>query len=232
MKRISYSAVVAGVVAATGVAVAGCSGGGGGGGGGSTLPPISVGSVSTNLPTYTPDSQGYAYGATQLNTTRGGRVTALGVAPTDTSVFAGHFPLARVDLVNNDVASASGTFFYDAQSIVAVGTLTFAGTGNSARAGAGDIYEFKNGAWTVSLNSADSEVVVGAVGNSAWAASGGVNRGGSLLQWDLVTSRWTTVAALDSFIPTALTGHQGDLWLGATANTAGGARLACSTARR
>src|SRR5262245_32271268 len=86
MKRMTYTSVVAGAVAVTGALVAGCSGGGGGGGGGgSTVPPISVGSVSTNLPTYIPDSAGYGFGSSQLNSTRGGKVTALGVAPTGTA---------------------------------------------------------------------------------------------------------------------------------------------------
>lgn len=225
--KFTKTGLVAAILAASGFAVAGCSGGGGGGGGGfSVAPPITTGSVSSDLPTVSRDPLGYTWSTHDVSTVRGSRVTALGVAPTGTQSFVAHFPLARVDVYDGALAPG-GTLFFDAQSMAAVGTRSFAATANALRAGAGDVFEFRNNRWDVILNSADNEAVVGVVDSQLYAATGGINKRGELRRIDITTSASSSVALMDSCVPTAIGERNRELWLGATSNaqTGGKARL-------
>jgi hypothetical protein len=224
--KFTNTGLVAAILAASGFAVAGCSGGGGGGGGFSVAPPITTGSVTSDMPTVSRDPRGYTYSTHDVSTVRGSKVTALGVAPTGTQSFVAHFPLARVDIYDGALAPG-GTLFFDAQSMAAVGTRSFAATGNALRAGAGDLFEFRNNRWDVVVNSADNEMVVGVVDSQLWAASGGINRRGELRKHDATTNAFSSVALLDSCVPTAIGERNRELWLGATSNaqTGGPARL-------
>ncbi|MCO5166409.1 MAG: hypothetical protein M9894_08595 [Planctomycetes bacterium] len=213
---------------ATGVVAAGCSTGGGGGGKASTGPgitPVQSGSLVEGLPAPQLDQNGYDFSAVQVNQVPGGTVGALAAAPINTAVFAGNFPGGSVLVVDDTSVTLSGSLFYEARSMAADGPSVFAATGNPQRDGAGDLYtrDATTGAWSVAIDTQDAEMVVGAGLLGVHAAHGGARREGTLRR--LNGSQWSSIASLQSAIPTALCESDGRLFVGGSDAFGGHARL-------
>jgi hypothetical protein len=224
------------VMVASGVYAAGCSSGGGGGSGSTYggVTPTASGTLTEGLPVVQRDPAGYGFNTVSINTIKGGQVSALAAAPVNTAVFVGDQPGGNVRLVDDQQVTLSGNLFYEAHSMAAIGTRVFAGTSNPTRGGAGDLYEYVNQSWQLSLDTRDSEMVVGAVSSDAfigsgatgiYAAHGGFGAEGALVRLDEGTGTWGQVASLHSATPTAIGGREGRLFVGASDNNGGYARL-------
>lgn len=213
---------------ATGLVAAGCSSGGGGGGKstvGVGVTPVQSGSLVEGLPAPQIDQNGYEYAAVQINQVPGGTVGALCAAPINTAVFAGNFPGGSVLVVDDTSVTLSGSLFYEARSMAADGAAVFAATGNPLRDGAGDLYAYDatTSTWSIAIDTNDPEMVVGAGLLGVHAAHGGARREGALRR--RTGAQWSSIASLESAIPTAIAESEGRLFVGGSDAFGGHARL-------
>lgn len=227
MNGRALTSLVAALVAG-GVAVAGCSTGSGGGGGkasvGLGVTPVQSGSLVEGLPTPQLDQNGYDFSLVAVNQIPGGTVHAVVAAPVNTAVYAANFPGGSVLIVDDQSVQLSGNLFYEARSLAADGANIYAGTANTNRDGAGDLYASVGGGdWTIAIDSPDAEMAVGAGSMGVFAAHGSPRSEGTLRQ--LVGGQWQSIASLQSSIPTELCESDGRLFIGGSDAFNGQARL-------
>jgi len=212
-------ALAALVVACSGVSNSGGPGRGGTTGAGNNL--------ASALPTPTPDPLGYDVTTVALNGVVDGAVSAIGSTPA--TALAVHTPLDEVAPMSAAGAGPAETTFPAAvRSLAPVGSRVFAGAGDPATTGAGDVFR-RTGtapgtfAWSTFVDSTASEATVAPLATSVAAALGGPGQSGSLVVLDPAAAAGqaavVTSAALGARRPTAVVEYpagSGDVLVGAT----------------
>jgi hypothetical protein len=161
-----------------------------------------------------------------------GTITAMAapVASSTVDLVVAEGPLSKVYGVTAAVRSTALTLeadlFADTHSLAAVSsgtdTVFFAGTGNQYASGSADVWRRDpTGAWSLVLDTSDSELVLSASGGQLYAATGSINSGATFLVYG-PSQTFTPVATLGEFIPTAAATYGGELWLGVTGNDSSG----------
>lgn len=223
---------LAAIVTSTAVAVVGCSGGGSSGGGsGSVAPPATVGQITSGLETPNRATSYSFQTYYSPSSIPGGAVTAIEAAPVGTAVLAADAPFSNVNLVDNGAGTQEAKFYFDASSFASIGTNVFAATANRDAPGAGDVWmrDAATSTWSLALDSSENEAVVAALGSHIYAAMGSVNGGTDVQAFDTrnAAGGFSSVATIESVIPTSAEAYKGELWVGTTGNgqTGGGAQL-------
>lgn len=187
-------------------------GGGGRPMGGNGAPPVPP--PKPPLPPPTRDPLGYDHGRTNVDAVAGGQVDALAPSPSPSSgaTLAAHAPLDRVTPVSAlGVAGAAEVALpAPASSLVTVGAFVFAGAGDPAINGAGDVYrrvEVTPGTpmWSKVVDTQATVAVVGLLDTHAVAAVGGAGLEASLLVLEPSAPAVVSSTSLGRLAPTALT---------------------------
>ena len=218
--RVSWSRVAA--VVAVGCAVVGCSKGSGGGGGGSAS---TASPVISGLPTPDRDPIGYSFQEIQLNQDAGGQVSALSATPDNAALVAIHTLGNTATSVQTDGTTADeNTFAQRMGSTAVVYSSIYAGGVGGAASEAGDLWVRSGAAWTQVLDTTNDRLTVAVVGSSLWALTGGENVAGEVLSVD-DQGATSTVATLDSAVPTAAIEYGAGAYVGGYDATTGAAVL-------
>lgn len=224
---------LAALVASTAVGI-GCTGGSSSSRGGTAA--ASTGNINSGLPT---ENRGAAYNTTTVfapqGSIAGAKINAMAVATlgTATGVIASEAPFSNIYAV----ASSSNTFeaklFFDANMIARVdsGATTdyYASTSSREAPGAGDVWQRVNNNWQLAYDTADNEAVVATVNSGAWTgfyvAHGSID--GSTTVVRQAAGGFTSIATIQSEVPTNAISYKGDLWIATRSSeaTGGGAKL-------
>jgi hypothetical protein len=183
--------------------------------------------IASALPTPNPAGQGYSV-FFEPPGVAGARISALGVGPG--VVVAGEAPVGKVYGLTASVASATlaleADLYFDVTSLVPSDNATFfASTGNADAPGAGDVWKRDGGTWAVALDTTDDVAQLAAIGSDVYAVTGAMGAGSTVYRLD--AGAFSTVASIESVVPTSVTPFKGELWVGTTSSSAlgGPARL-------
>ncbi|MEZ4398368.1 MAG: hypothetical protein R3B06_00005 [Kofleriaceae bacterium] len=168
----------------------------------------------SGLPNPDRDPIGYSFQEIQLNQDAGGAVSALAQDPDATAIVALHTPGNTATGVQTDNTTADETTFaQEMGSTASVYSALYAGGRGDAASEAGDLWVRAGGTWSQVLDTTADRLTVATVGSSLWALTGGAGMPGEILSVD-DTGASTTVATLDSAVPTAAIAFGGGAYVG------------------
>jgi len=181
--------------------------------------------VISGLPTPDRDPIGYSFQEIQLNQDAGGQVSALSATPDNAAIVAIHTLGNTATSVQTDGTTADeNTFAQRMGSSAVIYSSIYAGGVGGAASEAGDLWVRSGAAWTQVLDTTNDRLTVAVVGSSLWALTGGENVAGEILSVD-DQGATTSIASLDSAVPTAAIEFGAGAYVGGYDATTGAAVL-------
>jgi hypothetical protein len=202
------------------LAAFGCSGGGGGSGGGSGSTALAP--IASYAPTAVARAASYSW--TQVLAPGAGTISALGVAPSSTSLFAALVPtnvIERIDPTGNVITEATlpdvpGSFASDGTDLLVGTSGSVAGSGGSYRR------DPASGAWSPDLQGTLTNCVLVSFNGTTYGLQGEPGSQGIVSQ---LAGSWQNVASLGSCVPASAVSFNGAIWVGGQSSVGAGAQL-------
>ena len=224
-KTLGWGLVALASVATLGGLVGGCAKGGSSRSQAPSLSSINSGAISA---TSTRDIQGYTW--TQpigLNTVANGAPTAMATVGSVTLVAVG--PVGEsVEVVVASVTTVSVTdrktgFLFQPGSLAVIGSSAYAGTVGDV-AGSGDIYLRTTNNWNRVVDGDRPRVVMGSLDGGVYGFGGGRNTTPVINYLAVGATSWDRRTDLipSACVPTSVTTHFNQIWLGGGPTTAAG----------
>ena len=195
------------------LAALGCGGGGGGGGGGGSLSPIAA--VASYAPASVARASSYSW--TQVYAPGAGTISALGVAPSVTSLFAALTPANRVDRIDATGFTTESQFPDAPSGFGSDGTNLWVATSGPVAMSA-ETFRRDPAAltWSLDLTGRLESCVLATFMGNLYALQGEPGSDGVLSQ---LSTTWIDVASLPSCVPAAGVEFRGELWVGGRSST-------------